>query len=497
MLTLYRKISMPLLEWDPITDLPQSWNKLGSSELKSLAAVWKEQSQRLQESDALKRFNDRLSREWAIETGIIENLYTLDRGTTEVLIQNGIIQSLIPHGATNEPTEIVVSLIQAQQEALEGIFDFVKRATPLSTFYIRQLHQVITQYQEFVSGSDINGKRTEIRLIQGDWKKMPNNPSRPGGEIIHIYCPPEHVVAEMDRLTSMHLQHVDQGIPPEVEAAWLHHRFTQIHPFQDGNGRVARTLASLVLLREGWFPLSIDRDLRVQYLDALEVADEGDLQLLVSLITKTQKQAFIRALSISDDVLTDRDPLSKVIHAGLERLKARQETQLQAQQNIFNISENLQEQAASEFRNIAHSLTLELKQINQEYYAVSERSDDATDHWFKREIVYIAKELDYYADTRSHRAWVRMKIREDRQTSLIVAFHSLGTDFLGVLVASAFIEYRDRNENNELTVEGPHAICEDIFQFSQKEEEEAITPRFNKWIKDVLLFGLDQWRRQL
>jgi len=36
----------------------------------------------------------------------------------------------------------------------------------------------------------------------------------------------------------------------EVRAAWLqHHRFTWIHPFQDGNGRVARALASLVFLK--------------------------------------------------------------------------------------------------------------------------------------------------------------------------------------------------------------------------------------------------------
>lgn len=481
---------MPPLEWQPITDLPHSWNQLASSELESLAAVWKEQSQRLQESDALRRFNDRLSREWAIETGIIENLYTLDRGTTELLIQKGIEQSLIPHGATNKPTRVVVSLIEAQQEALEGLFDFVKRQTSLSTFYIRQLHQVITRHQEWASD-------TEIRLIHGDWKKLPNNPSRPGGGTIHIYCPPEHVIEEMDRLISLHLAHVQQSIPPEVEAAWLHHRFAQIHPFQDGNGRIARALASLVLLRAGWFPLIIDRDIRSHYLDALEIADEGDLSVLVSLITKIQKQAFIRALSISDDVLTDRDPLSKVIHASMERLKARQEAQFQAQKNIFIVSENLQVMAASELKKIAQSLTLELKQINPEYYAISERSDETTDHWFKREIVDIAKDLDYYADTRSHRGWVRLKIREDRQTFLIITFHSLGTEFLGVLVASAFIEHHDRNENNELTIEGPHAICEDIFQFSHKEEEQAISQRFSGWTHDVLLFGLDQWRRQL
>ena len=42
---------------------------------------------------------------------------------------------------------------------------------------------------------------------------------------------------------------------PEVEAAWLHHRFGQIHPFQDGNGRVARALATMIFLRAGFVPL--------------------------------------------------------------------------------------------------------------------------------------------------------------------------------------------------------------------------------------------------
>ena len=488
---------MQPIEWQPITDLPQSWSQLASSELESLAAIWREQSQRLQQSDALRRFNERLSREWAIETGIIENLYTLDRGTTEVLIQKGIEQSLIPHGATDKPAEVVVSLIQAQQEALEGIFDFVKRRTALSIFYVRQLHQVITRHQDLVRVIDLSGLETDVRLIHGDWKKWPNNPSRPGGGTIHIYCPPEHVVEEMDRLISFHLAHVEQGVPPEVEAAWLHHRFAQIHPFQDGNGCIARALASLVLLRASWFPLIVDRDIRSHYIDTLEMADQGDLQPLVSLITKTQKQAFIRALSISDDVLTDRDALSRVIHAGVERLKARQEAQRQAQTNIFSISENLQMVAYSEFRTIAQSLAAELKQINQDFSASSERSVETTAHWFRRQIVDVAKELNYYADTRSHRAWVRMKIREDRQTSIIVAFHSLGTEFLGVLVASAFLEYRDRDENDDLTIEGSQAICEDIFQFSHNEEEQAIEVRFRDWISEVLLFGLDQWRRQL
>ena len=45
----------------------------------------------------------------------------------------------------------------------------------------------------------------------------------------------------------LHRNHHD--VAPEVEAAWLHHRFTQIHPFQDGNGRIARALATLIFVK--------------------------------------------------------------------------------------------------------------------------------------------------------------------------------------------------------------------------------------------------------
>ena len=79
----------------------------------------------------------------------------------------------------------------------------------------------------------------------------------------------------MDRLLAMHREHGQRGVAPEVEAAWLHHRFTQIHPFQDGNGRVARALATLVMIRAGWFPLVVTDAGRADYIEALEIADGG------------------------------------------------------------------------------------------------------------------------------------------------------------------------------------------------------------------------------
>jgi len=94
----------------------------------------------------------------------------------------------------------------------------------------------------------------------------------------------------MERLLEMHYHHIEQDVSPEVEAAWLHHRFTQIHPFQDGNGRVARCLATLVLIRAGRFPLVVNRDQWVEYIAALEEADAGDLDRLVKLFDQIEKE---------------------------------------------------------------------------------------------------------------------------------------------------------------------------------------------------------------
>ena len=482
--------------WQLIEDLPESWRELASTELASLASIWTEQADRMRQSDALKQFNERLRREWAIETGIIENLYTIDRGITLLLIEKGIEASLIPHGATDKPVELVIPILKDQEEALEGLFGFVAHRRALSTSYLKQLHQVFTRHQETVAAVNGMGRSTEVPLLRGEWKKWPNNPLRPDGTI-YEYCPPEHVAAEMDRLMEMHARHMGESIPPEVEAAWLHHRFTQIHPFQDGNGRIARALASLIFLRAGWFPLVVHRDMREEYIRALEVGDQGDLRPLTTLFTRIQKKAFLTAFSISENVLRDQEPFRQVITAAADRLRARAQLRIQERQKVFDVSRHLEEAAQTRLKEIANALSSELRQINFQYSATADRSAPDSDHWFKKQIVDIARQLDYYADTRSYRAWVRLKIREERQAELVLSFHSLGVEFLGIMVVSAFIEYRDRNEDGESTLEGPYPLHKDVFQFSYNEHEDPVTKRFQQWLNDVLLVGLDQWRRQL
>jgi len=68
---------------------------------------------------------------------------------------------------------------------------------------------------------------------------------------------------------------------PVAFAAKLHHDFVLIHPFDDGNGRVARLLVNYVLMRTGYLPLIVRTEDKANYLTALHLADAGNLSALI------------------------------------------------------------------------------------------------------------------------------------------------------------------------------------------------------------------------
>src|ERR1700736_1652885 len=122
-------------KWHPINDLDDEPRALTDGELEPLRRVWASQKEELIARGTLNEFDQRLRREWSIETGIIENVYTLDRGVTRTLIEKGIDAALIPHGASNRDSTVVARIIQDHYDALEGMFDFVGGQRPLSTSY--------------------------------------------------------------------------------------------------------------------------------------------------------------------------------------------------------------------------------------------------------------------------------------------------------------------------------------------------------------------------
>lgn len=97
----------------------------------------------------------------------------------------------------------------------------------------------------------------------------------------------------------------DELVPIEL-AAWLHHDFVHTHPFSDGNGRVARLLMNVALLRFGYPMTPIRRVDRKSYYDALHRADKGNLAPFVNFVASAVEQTldlYLRAIGPTDDPL--------------------------------------------------------------------------------------------------------------------------------------------------------------------------------------------------
>lgn len=483
--------------WRPIEDFGVPPESLAKPELRTLAEVWNEQRRALAAGEGLELFNERLRREWSIETGLIERVYTFDRGVTQMLIERGLDASYIGRQAGTQDPARVVAILRDHEEAIEGLFSFVKGQRELTTGYVKELHAQLTRHQETTLAVDAAGRFLELPLLRGAYKRDSNNPQRSNGSI-HQYCPPEQVASEMDRLVELHREH--SKVAPEVEAAWLHHRFTQIHPFQDGNGRVARCLATLVFIRAGYFPLVI-RDTveeRTRYLDASETADRGDLAPLVSAFAASQRRAFVQALGISKQVL-DSARAEQEVTAVRDRLVQREKARRAEWEKAKASAGRLQEIAMGRLQEIADRLLEETKPLipRVRYFVDGEPPGGTRGHYFRSQIIETAKQLGYYANLIEYRAWTRLVMKADSQAEILLSFHVAGQDYRGLIAVSAFFFRRDETEEGERQIADVTPLSSDIFQINYLEPEATVGARFREWLEDVLVRGLKIWRAGL
>jgi hypothetical protein len=124
----------------------------------------------------------------------------------------------------------------------------------------------------------------EQTLTKGRYKVLPNHVRTRDGED-HSYAPVDVTPAEMARLVAEIRTEPFLSAHPVIQAAYAHYCLVVIHPFADGNGRVARALASAFTYRAISMPIMILSEQKGAYLDALEVADRGDYQAFVDFMS--------------------------------------------------------------------------------------------------------------------------------------------------------------------------------------------------------------------
>ena len=300
--------------WKPLTGLPPGAETWVSpySDYDERAEAWHRLNEQIadeaRDRTALDIWLTERRRHFAIETGKIEGLYTLKFGVTERLMTEGLDGAVSADTREGIEDDTIRGLLCDQEAALERVAGDIRDGRPLTHSTVKRWHSLITRHQKTVTGiARIGGQLQRVQVPferKGEYKIRENNPRRQDG-VVFEYCPPAHVQSEMDRLFSLYSDIRKQDLPAYVEAAWLHHRFVRTHPFQDGNGRVARLLMAYVYMRRGEPPPVIKASDKMMYIRALENADRGDLQSFSEYLDINACVEIMHANWTAEDVLTN------------------------------------------------------------------------------------------------------------------------------------------------------------------------------------------------
>ena len=259
----------PFSEWLAKTEIDTTrWNRY--------TALLKER--KTASPELLKEAQEIVKRAAAIDTGAIENLYDLPQGfTITVAMQNSFLQTI-----GEEKGEKVRNLVESQVEAYDYVLDLATQRTPVSDVAIRELHEVICREQETYLAKTPVGLQN-LPLPKGKYKASPNHVIGRDGNY-HAFAPVDLAPGEMFHLISELRSEAFENAHPVLQASYAHYAFILIHPFSDGNGRVARALASVFTYRSQSVPLLILMENKPDYLDALSSADNGEFQPFVNFV---------------------------------------------------------------------------------------------------------------------------------------------------------------------------------------------------------------------
>ncbi len=221
----------------------------------------------LQPLDETTRY--RLDQRFAIDFNYNSNHLegnTLTYGQTELLLLFGKVSGEADMRDCEEMKASQVCLAMIQEEAAT--------ARPLSQLFVRQLHKTLLREDYEVHRPLPSGEYASFTIHAGRYKTRPNSVITRMGERFD-YAAPEETAALMTDLADWYNHAAQQGTLTAVElAALFHYRYIRIHPFEDGNGRIARLLTNYILLRHG-YPMVVVRSRNKQaYLDALAASDK-------------------------------------------------------------------------------------------------------------------------------------------------------------------------------------------------------------------------------
>jgi Fic family protein len=194
---------------------------------------------------------------------------TLTLGETKAILLDGIT-------IAGKPLREHLEAIN-HREAMRLMTRMAQSGTPLLETELLELHRTILTG---IQSDDAGVYRTVRVRVAGSMRVFPNPVKVP--ELMGAFVKDVNVMQSH----------------PVVTAARAHYGLVAIHPFADGNGRTARLLMNLLLLRHTFPPVLVPIELRARYYDALEAANNGDLEPFDALMTSVVIAALERVLEV-------------------------------------------------------------------------------------------------------------------------------------------------------------------------------------------------------
>lgn len=225
-----------------------------------------------------KRLKKKLRLEFNYNSNHIEG-NTLTYGQTQLLLFFDKSSGDVPVSDIEEMKGHDIALSQIEEMAKD-------KERPLTELFIKELNKLILVKPFWKDAISYDGNPTRKKIEIGQYKTSPNSVRLRNGEI-HEYASPEETPALMNDLLNWYNENKERLHPVQL-AAEFHYKFVCIHPFDDGNGRVARLIMNYILLKNNYPPVVIKSDDKESYLTSLQKADTGDI---ISLIEYIEKQS--------------------------------------------------------------------------------------------------------------------------------------------------------------------------------------------------------------
>jgi Fic family protein len=479
--------------WKPVK-FDKKWKNLPTSQLDNILPSWEtKRIELIEDPRKYEEFLNRLKRQHAIETGIIEKLYDLSRGVTETLIKDGFAENLISHGDSDKPAPILINFLNAHLDGINLVFDYVASKRELTISLILELHQLITRHQDYTTGINQFGNTQNVELKKGQFKTIPNNPRRMDGTLIE-YCPPEQVGSEMDNLLNIYKDLEEKKVHPVVIAAWFHHCFTQIHPFQDGNGRMARLLSTLILIKHNLFPFTVNREERGEYITALEQADLENFQPLLDFFVNQQTQYAEYALNWS---YRPEKNLELALDELKTRLEKREQSKIEARNELIVKNRN---DIFEECREILHNIETKINKETQGFHAIYLKFASPIDEnyfFFNYQIIQYAKYHNYYFNKNYPRGWISLNFKITPETiyRFVLTLHHYGYSDSAFAIGG-FLEFIE-NESRENIKPDIIPLIKPLVLSLEKENIKSLKPQINEYIQHIVAVAVAQISQEL